>query len=53
MSWAIDQVLVNFKNIEIISSIFSEDYAMRLDINYEEKKNTAKNTKSWKVNNIY
>ena len=31
-----------FKKMEIVSSIFSDDNAMRLDINY--KKKTAKNT---------
>ena len=30
--------LSKFKKIEIVSSIFSEDNAMRLDINYKEKK---------------
>ena len=34
--------LSKFKKIEIVSSIFSDDNAMRLDINY--KKKTAKNT---------
>ena len=33
--------LSKFKKIEIVSSIFSEDNAMRLDINY--KKKTVKN----------
>ena len=34
--------LSKLKKIEIVSSIFSDDNAMRLDINY--KKKTAKNT---------
>ena len=29
--------LSKFKKIEIISSIFSDQYAMRLDINYKKK----------------
>ena len=32
--------LSKFKKIEIISSIFSNHNAMRLDINYEKKKET-------------
>ena len=43
--------LSKFKKIEIVSSIFSDQSAMRIDINYKEKK-TAKNTKSWRLNNI-
>ena len=35
--------LSKFKNIEIISSIFSDHNALRLEINYREKK-TVKNT---------
>ena len=34
--------LSKFKNIEIVSSIFSDHNAMRLDINY--KKKTVRNT---------
>ena len=34
--------LSKFKKIEIMSSIFSDHNAMRLDINYEEKKNCKK-----------
>ena len=41
--------LSKFKKIEIVSSIFSDYNAMRLDINYREK--TAKNTNSWRLNN--
>ena len=39
--------LSKFKKIEIISSIFSDHNAMRLDINY--KKKTVRNT--WRLNN--
>ena len=35
---------------EIISSIFSEYNAMKLEINH--KKNTEKHAKTWKLNNI-
>ena len=37
------------KTIEIITSIFSNHNAMRLDINYRKK--TVKNTNSWRLNN--
>ena len=43
--------LSKFKKIEIVSSIFSDHNAMRLDINYREKKKTAKNTNSRRLNN--
>ena len=39
-----------FKKFEIISSIFSEHNAMKLEINH--KKNTEKHTKTWKLNNM-
>ena len=39
--------LSKFKKIEIISSIFSNHNAMRLEINY--KKKTANNTNTWKT----
>ena len=39
--------LSKFKKIEIISSIFSEHSAMRLEINCREK-----NTNTWRVNNM-
>ena len=51
----IDQILGHksslgkFKQIEIISSIFSDHNAMRLDINYREK--NVKNTNTWRLNN--
>ena len=41
--------LSKFKKIEIVSSIFSDHNAMRLDINYRKK--TAKNANSWRLNN--
>ena len=41
--------LGNFKKIEIISSIFSDHNAIRLEINYREKH--IKNTNTWRLNN--
>ena len=41
--------LGKFKKIEIISSIFSNPNATRLDINY--RKNSVKNTNTWRLNN--
>ena len=41
--------LSKFKKIEIISSIFSDYNAVRLDVNYREK--TTKNTNIWGLNN--
>ena len=43
--------LSKFKKIEIVSSIFSDHDAMRLDINY--KKKTVRNTHIWRVNNMF
>ena len=43
--------LSKFKKIEIISSIFSNHNAMRLDINY--KKKTVRNTNTWRLNNTF
>ena len=43
--------LSKFKKIEIVSSIFSDHNAMRLDINY--KKKTVRNTNTWRVNNVF
>ena len=43
--------LSKFKKIEIVSSIFSDHNAMRLDINYKEK--TVKNTNTWRLNNMF
>ena len=39
-----------FKKIEIISSIFSNHNAMRLEMNYRKK--TAKTTNTWRLNNM-
>ena len=38
-----------FKKTEIISSIFSDHKAMKLEINH---KNTGKHSKTWKPNNM-
>ena len=43
--------LSKFKETEIISSIFSDHNAMRLDINY--KKKTVRNTNTWRLNNTF
>ena len=40
--------LRKFKKIEIISSIFSDHNAMRLEISYRKK--TVKNTNTWNLN---
>ena len=42
--------LGKFKTTEIISSIFSDHNAMRLEINYREK--NVKNTNTWRLNNM-
>ena len=42
--------LGKFKQIKIISSIFSDHNAVRLDVNYRKKK-TMKNTNMWRLNN--
>ena len=39
------------KKIEIMSSIFSDHSALRLDINYKEK--TLRNTSTWGLNNTF
>ena len=41
--------LIKFKKIEIISSIFSDHNAMRLEMNYREK--NVKKTNTWRLNN--
>ena len=41
--------LNKFKKIEIISSIFYDHKAMKLEINH---KNIEKHTKTWKLNNV-
>ena len=43
--------LGEFKKIEIISSISSDQNTVRLDINY--KKKTVKNTNTWGLNNAF
>ena len=43
--------LSKFKKIEIVSSIFSDHKAIRLDINY--KKKTTKHTNTWRLNNMF
>ena len=40
-----------FKKIEIISSIFSDQNTMRLEMNYREK--NVKNTNTWRLNNTF
>ena len=42
--------LGNFKKIEIISSIFSNNNAIWLEVN--NKKKSAKNTNTWRLNNM-
>ena len=43
---------VKFTKTEIISSIFSDHNAMRLEINYILKKKLQKNTNSWRLNSM-
>ena len=43
--------LSKFKKTEIISSIFSDHNAMRLDINCKEK--TVRNTNTWRLNKMF
>ena len=42
--------LSKFKKTEIISSIFSDHNATRLEVNYREK--NVKNTNTWRLNNM-
>ena len=42
--------LGKFKKTEMVSSIFSDHSAKRLDINYRKK--TVKNTNTWRLNNM-
>ena len=42
--------LHKFKKVEIITSIFSDHNAMRLEINYREK--NVKSTNTWRINNM-
>ena len=48
-SWVTNKASVNLRKIEIISSIFSDHNAMRLEMNYREK--NVKNTDTWRLNN--
>ena len=41
--------LSKFKKIEIVSSIFSDHSAMRLDINYKKKKKNCKKHKHMEI----
>ena len=43
--------LNKFKKIEVVSSIFSNDNTMRLDINY--KKKPVRSTNTWRLNNMF
>ena len=43
--------LSKFKKIEIVSSIFSDHNAVRLEINYKKKKKTVRNTNTRRLNN--
>ena len=43
--------LSKFKKVEIVSSIFSDHNAMRLDINY--KKKNVKSTNTWRLSNMF
>ena len=43
--------LSKFKKIEVVSSIFSNDNTMRLDINYKKKPVRSANT--WRLNNTF
>ena len=43
--------LSKFNKTEIISSIFSDHNAIRLDINY--KKKTVRNTNTWRFKNVF
>ena len=43
--------LSKFKKIEVVSSIFSNDNTMRLDINYKKKPVRSANT--WRLNSTF
>ena len=45
--------LSKFKKVEIVSSIFSDHNAMRLDINYKKKTVRNRNRNIWRLNNIF
>ena len=40
------------KNFQIISSLFSDHSAVRLDVNYRRKKKNIKNTNIWRLKNM-
>ena len=42
--------LINFKKIEVVSSIISEASTIRLEIKYKEK--SKKTTNAWRLNNM-
>ena len=42
-----------FKKIEILSSIFSEHNAIRLDINYKKRKKNCKKHNTWRLKNTF
>ena len=45
--------LSKLEKIEIMSSIFSDDNAVRLDINYQKKKKKGKKLKHMEINNTF
>ena len=47
--WGHKSSLGKFKTIEMVSTIFSDHNAMRLEINYRKK--SVKNTNTWRLNN--
>ena len=47
-SWVINQTSVNLRKLKLLSSIFSDQNAMRLDT----KKKTVRNTNTWRLNNM-
>ena len=40
--------LSKLEKIEIMSSIFSDDNAVRLDINYQKKRKKVRNSNTWR-----
>ena len=42
-----------FRKIEIISNVYSNHNALRLDINYRGGKKTVRNTNTWRLNNMF
>ena len=51
-SWVTNQTSVNLRKLKMLSSIFSDHNAMRLDINYQKKKK-VKNANTWRLNNTF